>query len=141
MSLPKMGWLCEVVAGQCASRRPLSRSDIFKRLRDALSPEVADSIGDVAAQDDRMQDLGFEDSPSSSPSPPAKTHNRSRGSSYKGVAARKVTIPASPPAVPAVAGNAGQAAVAANIEVLTATRLHTLIIAVDGVHWLGGCPV
>ena len=68
--------------------------------------------------DDRLQDLGFEDSPSTSPSPPAKTHKRSRGSSLNGVngvGVRIVNVPADPPSVPAVAGNAGQAAEAADI--------------------------
>ena len=113
---PTEEWLCEVVAGQSASRRPLSRSNIFKRLRDALTPEVADSIGAGAAQNDRMQDLGFEDSPSPSQSPPSK--KRSRTQLYKGIIVRKATVPANSPAVPAVAGNVGQAAAAANREVL-----------------------
>ena len=82
-----------------------------------------------------MQDLGFEDSPSTSPSPPAK--KRSRGSSYKGVAVRKVTVPANPPSVPAVAGNAGQAAVAADREVLVAIKTNKkLFLEVDALSWL-----
>jgi hypothetical protein len=133
---PLEGWLCEIVAGQVASRRPLSRSNIFKLLRDALGSEVADSIGAGAAQDDRMQDLGFEDSPSSSQSPPSKTHKRPRGPSCKGVAVRKVTVPADPPSVPAVAGNAGQAAVAADREVLAATKMNKLFLEVDALSWL-----
>jgi hypothetical protein len=132
---PQEKWLCDVVAGVCSSRRPLTRSDIFKRLRKPFTPEMADSICDVAAQDDRMQDLGFEDSPSSSQSPPAKT-KRSRGPSYKGVIVRKVTIPADPPAVPAVAGNAGQAAVAANRDVLVAIKMNKLFLEVDALSWL-----
>ena len=42
---PNEAWLCEVVAGQSFSRRPLGRSSIFKHLRDAFTPEVADSRG------------------------------------------------------------------------------------------------
>jgi hypothetical protein len=133
---PQEGWLCEVVAGQCSSRRPLTRSDIFRRLRLAFTPEVADSICDVVPQDDRMQDLGFEDSPSSSQSPPAKAHKRSRGKSYKGVVVRKITIPANPPAVPAVASNVGQAAVAANREVLAAIKMNKLFLEIDALSWL-----
>jgi hypothetical protein len=124
---PNEGWLCNIIAGQCASRRPLSRSDIFKRLRDGLAPAVADSISDGAAQDDRMHDLGFDDSPSSSPSPPAKIQKRSRASSYKGATVRKVTVPASPAVVPAVA---------ADREVLAAIKSNKIYIEVDALSWL-----
>ncbi len=135
---PNEAWLCEVVAGQCASRRPLSRSGIFKRLRDALSREEADCIGDGAAKDDRMQELSSmaDDSQSSSPSPPAKSNKRSRNVSYKGVMLRKVKVPANLPAVPAVAGNAGQPAAAADREVLAAIKMNKLFIAVDDLSWL-----
>ncbi len=135
---PNEAWLCEVVAGQCASRRPLTRSGIFKRLRDALSREEADCIGDGAAKDDRMQELSSmaDDSQSSSPSPPAKSNKRSRNVSYKGVGLRKVKVPANLPAVPAVAGNAGQPAAAADREVLAAIKMNKLFIAVDDLSWL-----
>jgi hypothetical protein len=105
-------------------------------LRGAFASEVAGSIGAEALQDDRMQDLGFEDSPSTSPSPPAKLHKRSRGPSRNGVDVRVVKVPANPPSAPAVAGNAGQAAAAADREVLAANKATKLFIEVDALSWL-----
>jgi hypothetical protein len=133
---PNEPWLCEVVAGQGFSRRPLGRSSIFKHMRGAFGCEMAGSIGAEALQDDRMQDLGFEDSPSTSPSPAAKAHKRTRGASHKGVDVRIVKVPAKPPSAPAVAGNAGQAAAAADREVLAATKGMKLFIEVDALSWL-----
>jgi hypothetical protein len=131
---PSEGWLCDTVAQQVASRRPLARSTIFKLLRDAFAPAAADSIDAGAAQDDRMQDLGFEDSPSSSQSPPSKKWKRSQG--YKGVTVRTVKVPSDPPSAPALAGHAGQDAVAADREVLAATKLNKLFLEVDALPWL-----
>ncbi len=141
---PNEGWLCEVVAGQSATRRPLGRSTIFKHLRDALKSERGDSTGAAAVPDDPIQSMAFDDSPSTSPSPPAKAHKRSRGSSLKGVNGvdvRMPNVPADPPSVPAVAGNAGQAAAAADRDVLAATSgcgvgARKLFIEVDALSWL-----
>jgi hypothetical protein len=133
---PCDAWLCEVVTGQGSSRRPLTRSSLFKLVRDALLPDEANSIVDVAAQDDRMQDLGFEDSVSSSSSPPAKKNKRSRNVTYRGVVVRQIKVPANPSVVPAVAGNAGQAAVAADREILAAIKLNKLFIDVNALSWL-----
>ena len=136
---PNEGWLCEIVAGQSATRRPLGRSTIFKLMRDAFKSESDESIGAGALQDDRMQDMAFDDSPSTSQSPPSKAHKRSRGPSQKavkGVDVRNVMVPADPPCVPAVAGNAGQAAVAADREVLAATKSLKLFLEVNAFSWL-----
>jgi hypothetical protein len=138
---PNETWLCEIVAGQSSSRRPLARSSIFKHLRCAFASEVAGSIGAEALQDERMQDLGFEDSPSTSPSPAAKAHKRSRGPSHKGVDVRIVKVPADPPSAPAVAGNAGsgEPAVCArggDREILAATKAMKLFIEVNALSWL-----
>ena len=61
------GWLCEIVTGQVCSRRPLSRSGLFKLLKNLVAPAVAGDITDDPVAPDKMQDLAFDDAEDSPP--------------------------------------------------------------------------
>ena len=108
-------WLCEVVTGQVCSRRPLSRSGVFKLLKNLVAPAVAGDVDDDPVAPDKVQELAFDDAEDSPPTvEPAEKHpKRRRGTQkYKGAIVKRIDVPVNPCAVPAVAENGGGTAAA-----------------------------
>ena len=133
------GWLCEIVTGQVCSRRPLSRSGLFKLLKNLVAPAVAGDIDDDPVAPDKMQDLAFDDAEDSPPTvEPAEKHpKRRRGTQkYKGAIVKRIDVPVNPCAVPAVAGNGGGTAVAATRQLVAAVHGKKLLIDKDALSWL-----
>jgi hypothetical protein len=94
---PADGWLCEIVTGQVSSRRPLSRSGLFKLLKHLVAPALAGDIDDDPVTPDKMQDLSFDAADDSPPScgPAEKRQKRIRGvtQKYKGATVKRIDVP------------------------------------------------
>ena len=96
-------WLCEMVTGQVCSRRPLSRSRLFKLLKNLVTPAVAGDIDDDPVATDKIEDLAFDGDEDSLPTVgSAEKNRRLRGShKYKGAVVKRIDVLVNPCAVPA----------------------------------------
>ena len=133
-------WLSPIVAGTCASTRPLSRCQIFKRIWDLLGGGPLQPTH--ALQADKMADLNFEDdvadADGSPSSPVSQKHKRSKvPNKLREAVVDRVGVPASASAA-AVLGPAGAGgAAAADLRHVIAARDKTkLYLEVDALSWL-----
>ena len=104
---PQETWLCDAVAKQAVSKRPLGHASLFGEVRGLVRGEPVDEVDTpaVAVHDDKMADLGFDsdDAAELRQPEPKKVRVRKAKTPTTNIT-RTVTVPE----VPAVAGCSGQ---------------------------------
>lgn len=105
---PQEPWLCEAVAKQAVSKRPLGHASLFGAVRELVRGEPDDEVDTPAVavhSDDKMADLGFDSDDAAELRQPEQKKARVRKAKIQSTnLTRTITVPE----VPAVAGCSGQ---------------------------------
>jgi hypothetical protein len=124
----QLQWLCHMTSGKCKGVRPLGRCLAFRMLHRKVLESAGLDDAAVAASDDKMAALAFDDGP---PMDDATRTPRGR------IAIKKNAKPAVvAPIVAEVAVKDCPSAVAESRRVIAVVHNRTLYLEVDGLSWL-----